>query len=65
MKPTPMKSTEFRRLLADLGLTQEQAATMLGVSLRSTNGWANGKPIPLAVGELMRHYRDAGAPPWV
>jgi len=49
-----MTAAQFSNALARLGLTQGQAAEFLGVSIRTTHGWANNKPIPEAVAKLLR-----------
>jgi hypothetical protein len=40
-----MTSAQYRRALEALGLTQESAAQFLGVSIRTSHGYANGQPI--------------------
>jgi DNA-binding XRE family transcriptional regulator len=49
-----MTAKQYRDALAKLGLTQGQAADFLGVSLRTSNAYANGEPIPEAVAKLLR-----------
>ena len=49
-----MNSTQFRKALADLGLTQAQAAEWLGLSIRAVHGYANGAPIPEPTAKLLR-----------
>jgi len=49
-----MTKFEFRRALEQLDLTQGTAAQFLGVSIRSTHGWANGDKIPIPVQKLLR-----------
>jgi len=49
-----MDAQEYRATLAMLGLSQGQIAKGLGYSLRSSNGYANGDPIPDAVALLLR-----------
>jgi hypothetical protein len=44
-----MTKDHFRRALDDLDLTQPAAAELLGLCLRTVNGYANGKPIPAPV----------------
>ena len=43
-----------RELRADLGLTQEQFAVKIGVTVATVNRWENdrGKPYPLAMRQL-------------
>lgn len=38
-----MTSDEYRRVIADLDLTQEGAAELLGVNPRTSRKWANGE----------------------
>jgi hypothetical protein len=45
-----MTKDNFRRALDDLDLTQPAAAELLGLCLRTVNGYANCKPIPAPVG---------------
>lgn len=50
-----MTANQFRTAIAALGLTQAGAAEFLGVSLRTSQGWALGEyPVPLAVARLLR-----------
>jgi hypothetical protein len=49
-----MTSEQYRKAIAKLGMTQGQAAEFLGVSVRSSNGYANGSPIPEAAAKLLR-----------
>ena len=50
-----MTPAEFQSALTKLGLTQGQAATFLGVSIRTVNGYANNQyPIPKATALLLR-----------
>ena len=45
-----MTPAEFRDTLAQYGLTQDQAAIVLGKGLRTVHGYCNGRtPIPLTV----------------
>lgn len=49
-----MTGDEFKRRLADHGLTQAQAADKLGVGLRTVARWATGEtPVPLWVDRLL------------
>jgi DNA-binding XRE family transcriptional regulator len=48
-----MTRNQFRSALRKLSITQAKAAVMLGVSLRSVNGYANGKTIPKPVARLL------------
>ena len=49
-----MTSEQYRKAIAMIGLTQGEAAEFLGVSIRSSNGYANGSPIPEATAKLLR-----------
>jgi len=53
-------------MLEALALTQGDAARYLGVSIRTSNGWANNTtPIPVAVDKLLRlsvHLRQHDVP---
>src|SRR3974390_1276205 len=42
----PMDATLFRERLADLGLSQTEAAKLLGLSRWTLVRYANGRPIP-------------------
>jgi hypothetical protein len=44
-----MNARQFRHALADLNLTQVEAAKLLGLSLRTVNGCAGGQAIPAPV----------------
>jgi hypothetical protein len=48
---TPM---QYRTALERLGLTQDSAAEFLGVSLRTSHGYANSSPIPEGYAKLLR-----------
>jgi DNA-binding transcriptional regulator YiaG len=49
-----MTPAGYRETLAALGLTQQGAADFLGVSLRTSHGWAAGDArIPVAVAKLL------------
>jgi DNA-binding XRE family transcriptional regulator len=49
-----MTAKQYRAALAALGLTQVEAAKFLGVGVRTTHGYANDRPIPLAIAKLLR-----------
>lgn len=50
-----MTANQYRAMLKALALTQGDAAHFLGVSIRTSNGWANNTtPIPVAVDKLLR-----------
>jgi predicted GIY-YIG superfamily endonuclease len=54
MEQYTMTSDQYRKAIAKLGMTQGGAAEFLGISVRSSNGYANGSPIPEAVSKLLR-----------
>jgi hypothetical protein len=47
-------AAQYRNALDHLGLSQGKAAEWLGVSIRTSHGYANGSPIPKAVAMLLR-----------
>lgn len=49
-----MTPTQYRTALERLGLTQEGAAQFLKVSVRTSNGYANGLPIREGDAKLLR-----------
>lgn len=54
-----MTPNQFRKAIAAMGLSQGEAATFLGVTIRTVNGWANdATPIPEAVAKLLRVMID-------
>jgi hypothetical protein len=48
-----MTQKQFRAALARLDIDQGKAAQLLGCTLRTVNGYANGTEIPLAVERLL------------
>jgi hypothetical protein len=58
-----MTSTQYRKVIEALGLTQESAAEFLVVSLRTSHGYANGAPIPGVTAKLLRHMIKHGFKP--
>ena len=52
-----MDKIEFRAAKAALGLTDPGMAKLLGVSLRTANGYANGDAIPAPVAKLIKLIR--------
>jgi transcriptional regulator with XRE-family HTH domain len=58
-----MSPKQYRNALAKLALTQERAAEMLGVSIRASNGYANGRPIPAPVDRLLTLILRLGLTP--
>ena len=49
-----MNSTQYRNVLDRLNLSQAKAANLLGVSIRTSHGYANGDPIPEGYAKLLR-----------
>ena len=49
-----MTPAQYRKALEALGLTQGSAAEFLGVSIRTSHGYANGEPIPEGYAKLLR-----------
>ena len=49
-----MTRNQYRAALDQLGLTQGSAAEWLGISIRSSHGYANGEPIPEPIAKLLR-----------
>ena len=49
-----MTALQFRAALDRLSLTQQATAELLGLSLRSVHGYANGAPVPEPVARLLR-----------
>lgn len=49
-----MTPTQYRTALELLGLTQEGAAQLLDVSVRTSHGYANGSPIPEGYAKFLR-----------
>ena len=49
-----MTAKQYNAALERLGLTQAAAAELLGVSIRSSHGYANGAPIPEGYAKLLR-----------
>jgi transcriptional regulator with XRE-family HTH domain len=57
-----MTKHEYRVLLEQLSLTQKEAAKSLGISIRASNGYANGMPIPEPTARLLRVLAMLGEP---
>lgn len=49
-----MTAKQYNAALERLSLTQAGAAELLGVSIRSSHGYANGAPIPEGYAKLLR-----------
>lgn len=61
-----MRSEELREALATLDLTQQEAANLLGVSLRTVQAWAIGeRDVPEPAARLIRTWirRPEAFPP--
>ena len=46
MEWDPMESTKVKKIRLALGLTQEEFAHQLGVTLSTVNRWENGRTTP-------------------
>ena len=54
-----MTAGQFRQAIADLGLSQGEAANFLGVHINTAWNWANDvAPVPDAVAKLLRLMVD-------
>jgi hypothetical protein len=49
-----MTKAQYRAALDALGLSQGDAAEFLGVTVRTSHGYANGASIPTAIAKLLR-----------
>lgn len=49
-----MTAKQYRAAIETLGLSQGAAARFLGVSIRTSWGYANGEPIPEMAAKLLR-----------
>jgi hypothetical protein len=58
-----MTKQQYRNALERLELTQGAAAEFLDVSIRTSNGYANGEPIPGAAAKLLRLMLRLGLKP--
>jgi transcriptional regulator with XRE-family HTH domain len=54
-----MTASQYRAAFQRLGLSQAKAAELLGISIRTSHGYANGQTIPKAIAALVRAL-DAG-----
>lgn len=57
-----MNQNQFRAALSRLGIDQGEAAQLLGVTLRTVNGYANGNDIPLLVERFLDLLLDSKTP---
>lgn len=62
-KGEAMSPNQYRNAIDSMGLTQGDAAIFLGVSIRTSHGYANGDPIPEAVSKLLRLMLKLGLKP--
>lgn len=58
-----MTSSQYRMALHRLGLSQAGAAEFLGISIRSSHGYANDEPIPEPIAKLLRLMVKLGLKP--
>ena len=49
-----MKEKQFRAALGQIGINQNEAAELLGCTIRTVNGYANGKEIPVVVERFLQ-----------
>jgi transcriptional regulator with XRE-family HTH domain len=49
-----MTPDQYRNAISRLGLTQAQAAAFMGISIRTSHGYANGETIPRVVELLLK-----------
>lgn len=49
-----MTAEEYRDAITAMGMTQHEAASFLGVSIRTAHGYANAQPVPLYMAKLLR-----------
>lgn len=56
-----MTATEFREIIAALGLSQTAAAGLLGVDARTARRWANGeRDVPEPAARFLRYLKATG-----
>jgi len=54
-KPSHMTANQYRKAIEALGMSQQAAADFLGVSLRTSQGYALDEyPVPEAIAKLLR-----------
>ena len=58
-----MSCNQYRDAISRLGLSQGAAAAFLGVSIRTSWGYANGEPIPVGYAKLLRLMIERGIQP--
>ena len=59
-----MTATQYRAAIASLGLSQERAGDWLGISPRTSQGYALGEyPVPEPVAKLLRLVVKLGLRP--
>jgi hypothetical protein len=57
-----MTQKQFRAALARLDIDQGKAAKLIGCTVRTVNGYANGSDIPLAVERLLALMLETSTP---
>jgi hypothetical protein len=63
-KPGDMTPTQYKKSIATLGLSQVRAGEFLGVSPRTSQGYALGEyPVPEAIAKLLRLMVKLGLKP--
>jgi hypothetical protein len=58
-----MTKDQYRDAIGRLGLNQVSAAKFLGISIRTSHGYANGETIPRAIELLLRLMLREGIKP--
>ena len=58
-----MTLSQYRAALAALGLTQAGAAELMHISIRTSNGYANGWPRPFLVEFYLEKAQNSTLPP--
>jgi len=57
-----MTEKQFRAALSRLGITQGEAAQLLGVGIRTVNNYANGDNVPLVVERFLNLLIESKTP---
>jgi hypothetical protein len=60
-----MTAKQYRAMLDYFDVSQAEMAEFLGISVRTSHGYANGSPIPLATQRLLRMMVKLGMKPAV
>ena len=58
-----MTAKQYRAMLDYFDLSQAEMAEFLGVSVRTSHGYANGSPIPAATVRLLKLMVSTGMKP--